>query len=123
MKKTYCAIENPFSANKMFVPIGQGKLIKSKQYREWIETTLPLISEQLEPIKEFPVEIELVIYSGTDWQNKRDIDNCIKPIIDLLVRAEILPDDTTKYIENVSVRHVWMKDTSKMVIYYHQIEK
>lgn len=123
MKKTYCAIENPFSANKMFVPISRGKLVKSKQYRDWIDKNLPVLVEDLEPITSFPVEIELVVYSGTDWQNKRDIDNCIKPIIDLMVRANILPDDTTNYIGNVSIRHVYMKGESKMVIYYHQIEK
>jgi Holliday junction resolvase RusA-like endonuclease len=79
--------------------------------------------ENLEPVKDFPIEIELVIYSGYDWQSKNDIDNCIKPTIDLLVKANILPDDSTKYIKNVSIRHVWMKNTSKMVIYYHKIEE
>ena len=122
MKKTFCSIDNLFSANKMYTPIGRGKLIKSKKYNDWIEKNLPILIENLEPVENFPIEIELVVYSGYDWQSKNDIDNCIKPTIDLLVKANIIPDDSTRYIKNVNIRHIWMKNTSKMVIYCHKIE-
>jgi Holliday junction resolvase RusA-like endonuclease len=37
---------------------------------------------------------------------KCDSDNIIKPIVDLLVRAEIVPDDKTRFINSVKVRYL-----------------
>lgn len=106
----------------MFVPIARGKLIKSKKYNDWIEKNLPIITQTLEPAKTFPIELEFVVYSNYDWHNKNDIDNCIKPIIDLLVRARIIPDDSTKYVSNVNIRHVWMTGKPLMSISYYAVE-
>lgn len=122
MRKTYCSIDNPFSANKMFTPIARGKLIKSKKYRDWIDKNLPILKDNLEPIKKFPIELEFVLYSNYEWVRKNDIDNLIKPIVDLLVKAEIVPDDTARYVENISIRHVWLIGEPKLMIYCHQIE-
>jgi Holliday junction resolvase RusA-like endonuclease len=122
VRKRYCSIEEPFSANKMFVPIARGKLVKSKKYNNWIEKNLPILTEELEPAKTFPIELEFVVYSNYDWHNKNDIDNCIKPIVDLLVRAKIIPDDSTKYVSNVNIRHVWMTGKPLMSISYYEVE-
>ncbi len=107
----------------MFTPIARGKLVKSRHYNQWIEKNLSILKDNLKPIEKYPVEIELVVYSNHEWKNRNDLDNCIKPIIDLLVKAEIIPDDTTKYIENVSIRHVWMTGKPIMSIAYYQVEK
>jgi Holliday junction resolvase RusA-like endonuclease len=40
------------------------------------------------------------------WKTKHDTDNIIKPLIDLLVKAKIIPNDTTRYINGVSVRYL-----------------
>ena len=40
------------------------------------------------------------------WKHKCDADNIIKPLVDLLVRAEIVPDDKTRYINSVKVRYL-----------------
>lgn len=123
MRKTYCSIDNPFSANKMFAPIARGKLVKSKQYVQWIEKNLPILQENLKPVENYPIEIDLVVYSNYDWQKRNDLDNCIKPTLDLLVKAEIIPDDSTKYIENVNIRHVWMTGKPILSISYYEVEK
>lgn len=107
----------------MFAPIARGRLVKSKHYNQWIEKNLSILKDNLKPIENYPVEIELVVYSNHEWKNRNDLDNCIKPTIDLLVKAEIIPDDTTKYIENVSIRHVWMTGKPIMSIAYYQVEK
>lgn len=122
MRKTYCSIDNPFSANKMFTPIARGKMIKSQKYRDWIDKNLPILKDSLEPANKFPIELEFVLYSNYEWVRKNDIDNLIKPIVDLLVRAGIMPDDSARYIENISIRHVWMVGEPKLTIYYHQVE-
>ena len=106
MLKTSCTIQEPFSANKMYTPIAKGKLIKSKKYNLWIETYTPILKEKLLPAKKFPIEVEILVLADVQWKMKSDADNIIKPIVDLLVRAEIVPDDTSRFIESVKVRYL-----------------
>jgi len=106
MLKKSCTIEEPFSANKMYVPIARGKLIKSKKYNSWIDKNIPVIKENLLPAQKFPVEVEILVMADFSWKMKSDPDNIVKPIVDLLVRAEIVPDDTSRFIESVKVRYL-----------------
>lgn len=123
MKKTYCSIDYPFTANKMYAPISRGKMVKSRQYINWLQKNKEIIKKNLLPPEEFPIEIQLTIFSNYDWMNKNDIDNLIKPTIDLLVKSEILPDDSTKYIQNVNIKHIWMTGYPMLAITYLPIEK
>lgn len=106
MLKKSCTIQEPFSANKMYTPIAKGKLIKSKKYKSWIETNIPIIRENLLPATKFPIEVEILIMADFQWKMKSDPDNIVKPIVDLLVRAEIIPDDTSRFVESVKVRYL-----------------
>ena len=106
MLKTSCTIQEPFSANKMYVPVAKGKLVKSKKYNSWIEINTPILKENLLPAKKFPIEVEILVLADTQWKMRSDADNIIKPIVDLLVRAEIVPDDTSRFIESVKVRYL-----------------
>lgn len=106
MLKKSCTIQEPFSANKMYTPIARGKLIKSKKYRDWIDKNISIIKENLLPANKFPIEVEILIMADFQWKMKSDPDNIVKPIVDLLVRAEIVPDDTSRFIESVKVRYL-----------------
>ena len=106
MQKTSCIIEQPFSANKMYVPIARGKMVKSKKYNDWINKNVTKIKDNLLPANKFPIEIEILIMADFQWKMKCDPDNIVKPIVDLLVRAEIVPDDTSRFIESVKVRYL-----------------
>ena len=106
MLKKSCTIQEPFSANKMYTPIAKGKLIKSKKYRDWIDKNISIIKENLLPANKFPIEVEILIMADFQWKMKSDPDNIVKPIVDLLVRAEIVPDDTSRFVESVKVRYL-----------------
>lgn len=106
MLKKSCTIQEPFSANKMYTPIARGKLIKSKKYKNWIDKNISIIKENLLPANKFPIEVEILIMADFQWKMKSDPDNIVKPIVDLLVRAEIVPDDTSRFIESVKVRYL-----------------
>lgn len=123
MKKTYCSLEYPFTANQMYVPVGRGQLVKSKKYRDWLDKNLPIIKESLSSPEKYPIEIQLTIFSNDSWVKKNDIDNLIKPTIDLLVKSNILPDDSCQYIENVNIRHVWMTGCPTLSISYYSVDK
>ena len=106
MLKKSCTIQEPFSANKMYAPVARGKMVKSKKYNDWIEKNILIIKDNLLPAINYPIEIEILILANTQWKMKCDPDNIIKPIVDLLVRAEIIPDDTSRYVESVKVRYL-----------------
>jgi hypothetical protein len=43
-------------------------------------------------------------------------------LIDLLVKAEIIPDDTSRYIENINVRYLYMSGPPTVRISYDFVE-
>lgn len=106
MLKKSCVIEEPFSANKMYAPIARGRMVKSKKYNAWIEKHTPILKERMQPANEFPIDVDILIMADWTWKYKNDTDNLIKPIVDLLKRAEIIPDDTTRYVNSVKVRYL-----------------
>jgi hypothetical protein len=83
----------------MYVPVGLGRMVKSRRYRAWIDKNLPLVLDQIDPAERFPVRIDITIVGGRDWHEGMDPDNASKPIMDLLVRARVIPDDSGKYVE------------------------
>jgi Holliday junction resolvase RusA-like endonuclease len=106
MLKKSCVIEGAFSANKMYVPIAKGQLSKSKAYNDWIEKQSSKIKESMLPAKVFPIDIEILIMADYRWKAKNDTDNLIKPLVDLLVKCQIIPDDTTRYVNSVKIRYL-----------------
>jgi Holliday junction resolvase RusA-like endonuclease len=106
MLKKSCVIEEPFSANKMYAPIARGQMVKSKKYNAWIEKHTPILKEKMEPANEFPIDVDILVMADWNWKYKNDTDNLIKPLVDLLKRAEIIPDDTTRYVNSVKVRYL-----------------
>jgi len=106
MLKTSCTIQEPFSANNMYTPVAKGKMIKSKKYRNWIDLNTPILKENLLPATKLPIDVEILIMADIFWKMKCDSDNIIKPIVDLLVRAEIVADDKTRFINSVKVRYL-----------------
>ena len=106
MLKTSCTIQEPFSANNMYTPVAKGKMVKSKKYRKWIDLNTPILKDNLLPATKLPIDVEILIMADVFWKMKCDSDNIIKPIVDLLVRAEIVPDDKTRFINSVKVRYL-----------------
>jgi Holliday junction resolvase RusA-like endonuclease len=106
MLKKSCTIQEPFSANKMYAPVARGKMVKSKKYNDWIQKNVSIIKDNLLPAASYPIEIEILILADFQWKLKCDPDNIVKPIVDLLVRAEIIPDDTSRFVESVKVRYL-----------------
>jgi Holliday junction resolvase RusA-like endonuclease len=90
----------------MYAPVARGKMVKSKKYNDWIDKNILIVKDNLLPAINYPIEIEILILANTQWKMRSDPDNIIKPIVDLLVRAEIIPDDTSRYVESVKVRYL-----------------
>ena len=111
-----CLIGNPISCNEMYAPIGRGKLVKTKKYRSWIEKNIPIIKNNLLPPTKFPITIDVLVMANIKWMERHDPDNLLKPIMDLLVNSQIIPDDNNRYIEQVSCRFLYCPGPSSDVL-------
>ena len=119
MKKNFCNIGKPFSANQMYVPLGRGRMVKSAKYRKWIEVN-SIHLECMSEAQKFPVVVDVLILANQIWTTKNDPDNCLKPIMDLLVRNGIIPDDTNQYVEKVSARVLYCPGEPMVRISYEE---
>ena len=119
MKKNFCNIGKPFSANQMYVPLGRGRMVKSAKYRKWIEDN-SIHLECMSEAQKFPVVVDVLILANQIWTTKNDPDNCLKPIMDLLVRNGIIPDDTNQYVEKVSARVLYCPGEPMVRISYEE---
>jgi len=88
----------PPSANKLYFNVaGKGRR-KSREYCAWIKGEMKaLIAQRAKPVE------GCATITITLPRSRGDVDNKIKPTIDLLVRAGILRDDRSDFVSGVSV--------------------
>lgn len=92
-------IDKPPSVNNMFVNIpGKGR-VRSGEYTRWMRNQLKfLMAQRARPVPT-PVSVEIFIPAST----RGDIDNRAKPILDLIVKAGIIPDDNTNHVRSITM--------------------
>lgn len=83
------ALSFPPSVNNLFANVAHGRVI-TKQYREWREENGWRIAAAKPRRVAGPVTIEL---SFEDRPGRRDLDNLLKPVLDLLVAHSIIDGD------------------------------
>ena len=81
-------ITRPFSANAMYTP----GFYKTRQYKAWIREAGKEIMIQRPDKHTGPYR--LVLEAGRPDARVRDADNLLKPVSDLLVRHQIVRDDS-----------------------------
>jgi hypothetical protein len=103
----------PESANHLWKIFGN-RQYKTKAYRDWLEYTAQILRERMAPV-EGPVRITITIRFGKGFMRSRDLDNCFKPIIDVLKPprydkegklssdgAGIIPDDSIETVRSIA---------------------
>lgn len=88
----------PPSVNAMYYNVAGAGRRKTRQYQAWIRGELrALLAQRAKPVDgKATVKITLP-------KSRGDIDNKVKPTLDLLVRAGVLPDDKQKFVSGISV--------------------
>jgi len=97
----------PPSTNSLFCNVPGVGRVKSREYRDWIKAaTADLRLQRVRGTTPVPCQIQVIIRGGRGFPERRDCDNVLKPILDLLVSNGILVKDNVRYVNGVSVRYV-----------------
>lgn len=94
----------PPSVNNLFSQSRTGRRFPSKQYVAWRGVAAWEILRQaphrVTKALTFPVHVHIAL-TPVD-KRSRDCDNFLKPLLDSLVRAGVLPDDSGRYVSGVT---------------------
>lgn len=89
----------PPSVNAVWLRGKKGSYIAPK-YAAWIGVNSLTISRSVKPFAK-SVSITIRVYGGKGWRTNRDIDNILKPVLDLLVRKQVIIDDNCQVVTKV----------------------
>lgn len=98
------AIPMPPSLNNAFLNVpGKGR-VRSGAYKAWADEAGWMVKARRNGAISEPVSVAIDIRPA----NKRafDLDNRVKPCLDILVSCGVLSDDSNKFVKAVSVREV-----------------
>lgn len=103
-------LPRPISLNNMFANVkGRGR-VKTKRYNTWTHHAAAMLGDQKPlPRANGPVRILLAV-GEVGVSPLLDGDNCLKPILDALVNAGVIPDDNRKVVRGVGMEWVPGKD-------------
>lgn len=90
----------PPSANRLWRNF-KGRTVISEGYRLWKETAGWTLQAQRPQKHEGPVNIAIKLMMPD--KRRRDIDNRIKPILDLLCAHRVIAGDDSRFVRSVSV--------------------
>lgn len=109
----------PPSVNNLFFNRAKGRA-KTAKYDKWIhDAGIMLNAARARPVAS-PVRVSI---SVGECNSQRDLDNLSKPILDLLVRHKIIPNDNIKNVHLVVVYKDFKNVEKGMVIISMQKSK
>ena len=87
----------PLSINNAW----KGRKFKTKEYDQYISDMFFLLPNKLNID---PENLHFIFHLKSTTYNKADVDNFIKPILDIMVKKGILKDD--RYVKKITIEKV-----------------
>ena len=84
----------------------RGRTYLAKNYTRWIQRAQLALRAQVSkhPKWRGPLEVHIEARRGKGWnERKRDLDNMAKPVLDFLVREQMIPADDHTVIQRVVI--------------------
>lgn len=112
-------IPMPPSWNSMYRTF-QNRMYRTASYVEWLKEAVAWMVRDLIPCRK-PASIRIVVYGGKGFPESRDLDNCLKAIMDALKPpayekrnptklkkpgAGIIADDCVRYVREKRIQYV-----------------
>lgn len=101
-------LETPSKKNSRVVDRRTGRTFPNKRYTEWHKAAALYVRQQnAPPLDEGPFALNLEFTHGD--KIRRDSDNGVSSILDLLVDCGILPDDNWMVVQKINVSNRYDK--------------
>lgn len=97
-----------------------GRSFPSKQYQQW-HSIAALCCAKIKPILNKQLEISINFIHGT--LRRRDSDNAVSSVLDLLVDMKIIQDDNWKIVKRIIVNNEYQKNNPYCEIQIKEIEE
>lgn len=101
--------DTPSQKNRKIISVNRGTgrpfLRTAPKVKEWQEDAQTQLRQQFKGyrIAEYPIAINIVIWYGS--KRRHDLDNALGSIMDALVASEILEDDDTEHVSQITVQY------------------
>lgn len=100
----------PPSVNRLWrsgrTAAGRVVVYRATAYAAWMEAeALALRLAGARPVPA-PVRVAVVVHGGKGFRVNRDLNNCSKALLDLLVRAGVVADDDVRHVVEESYRYL-----------------
>lgn len=107
--------EVPAKKNSKVLNTKTCRIFPNKTYRIWHDTTLIQLLSQWDKIAvSGPCAIDVAFTHGD--LRRRDSDNGLSSVLDLIVDAGIIPDDNWRVVPQITVKNDYQKGNAKVVI-------
>ena len=81
----------------------KGRMIKSPAYRFWQHIEMQLYKDENRRVTG-NLKVEVIVHTGKGWRANRDLDNLLKPLLDMLILIGVIEDDNSKIVREVLVK-------------------
>ena len=92
-----CSVPIPPSANNLFINVGgavRGRRARGPDYKRWLHDAGWLIKTQVQPAEGAALVPGIVrVLIEAPLNRRRDLDNALKPLLDLMVKMHIIDND------------------------------
>ena len=101
-------LETPSKKNSRVVDRRTGRTFPNKRYTEWHKAAALYVRQQhAHPLDDGPFALYLEFTHGD--RVRRDSDNGVSSILDLLVDCGIIPDDNWQIVSKINVSNLYDK--------------
>ena len=98
-----------------------GKSFPSVDYQRWQNDAIwQVVAQKIQWFRE-PVRLDVVLFFGK--RGRADMDNKLSSILDMLVKAEVLLDDSWEYVPEISLKAVYRKGEAGAEVEFTPVEK
>ncbi len=116
--------ETPAKKNSR-ITLRNGRTIPSKRYTEWHKlASSQIFSQSIKQVKnplECPVKIKIAFTHGD--KRRRDSDNGVSSILDLLTDCKVLSDDKWEIVRQLEVQNEYEKNNAQCKITIERLNK
>lgn len=112
--------ETPSKKNSR-INLPNGRSIPNKRYTEWHRDAIAQICHQTHEKAPYNDAIALSIHFTHGDRRRRDSDNGVSSILDLLVDAGILLDDKWEIVQEIHVKNTYEKNNAGCQIVINEL--